>query len=585
MTPHIPAHHRRAQTNFKKPLVLSGVLALIGGVVAAVTVGTSSASARERLVGIYTGNERPTISSARDSNAAEVGVQFSVSTPGSVLAIRFYKGSGNTGRHTGSLWTTGGQRVTTVTFTGESRRGWQVARLARPVALTPGTTYVASYHTDAGHYAIQDSAFANHATIGNSTIRGTGSAYRPGAGFPSQTGGTSGYYVDVLFQPGRAGTPITQSPTATPPTTRTPTPTLTTTPTTTHPAPTPTTTKPTATPTTTTPGTTTAPPPITSTAGQPSAECAKGGSYLWTHLEACGYAGPANTGPATSQCAGGQLTTNSGSTSRIIRVTAANTTISCENITGCLSVEAPNVTISNVQIACTSGKTGEAANGTGVIKIQDGASANISHVAIDGMSGVHACIWHQGTSMTATAVNCHGVDDGIFSWADTGYSPTTGDNFTIKDSYIHDLTSKTANGHIDGYQTEGAANGVISHNTFYMTSDNGNSTNSAIAIWNALRNSHDISVSNNLIAGGGFAVYAEDYSPSEANPSGGFTVTNITFTGNKFSTVLFGCIGYYGVWFSRGNPSDHWNRSGNTVLETGANVDAGNPTSGGRACV
>ena len=91
--------------------------------------------------------------------------------------------------------------------------------------------------------------------------------------------------------------------------------------------------------------------------------------------------------------------------------------------------------------------------------------------------------------------------------------------------------------------------------------------------------------SRSLIAGGGFSVYAEDYSPSEANPSGGFTVTNITFTGNKFSTVLFGCIGYYGVWFSRGNPSDHWNRSGNTVLETGANVDAGNPTSGGRACV
>ena len=73
------------------------------------------------------------------------------------------------------------------------------------------------------------------------------------------------------------------------------------------------------------------------------------------------------------------------------------------------------MTVSNVQIACSSGTTGEAANRTGVIKVQDGASATISDVAIDGMNGVHACIWHQRTAMTAIAVNCHGIDDGIFS--------------------------------------------------------------------------------------------------------------------------------------------------------------------------
>lgn len=571
MTAHSPSHRRPTHLNLKRTIVLSAVLALIGGVAAAVTIGTSSASARERLVGIYTGRERPAVTSADDSRAVEVGVRFSVSAPGSAVAIRFYKGAGNTGQHTGSLWTARGQRVATVTFTDESRRGWQVARLAQPVALQPGTTYVASYHSTTGHYAVQDSAFASHATLGNSTIRGTSGTYHYGTGFPNLTWHNAAYYVDVLFQPGRAGTPITESPTA-PPTTHTPTPTPR--PTTSHPTtPAP------------PPSTTTAPPPPPSTPttgpAPAPAECAKGGSYLWSHLEACGWAGPANTGPVTSQCPGGKLTANNGSASRTIRVTSS---ISCQNITGCLSIEAPNVTISNVQIACTSGKTGEGANGTGVIKIEDGASATINQVAIDGMSGVHACIWHQGTSMTATAVNCHGVDDGIFSWADTSYSATTGDHFTIKDSYFHDFTTKTANGHIDGYQTEGAANGVINHNTYYMTSDDGNSTDSAIAIWNSIKSSHDITVSNNLIAGGGFSVYAEDYNPSESNPSGGLTVTNIAFSGNKFSTVLFGCVGNYGVWFSRGNPSDGWHRSGNTVLETGASVDAGNPTSGGRSC-
>jgi hypothetical protein len=91
-------------------------------------------------------------------------------------------------------------------------------------------------------------------------------------------------------------------------------------------------------------------------------------------------------------------------------------------------------------------------------------------------------------------------------------------------------------------------------------------------------------VSDNLIAGGGFAIYAEDYSPSESNPSGGFTVSNITFTGNRFSTHLFGCVGYFGVWFPRGRRPTNLQRSGNTVLETGADVDAGNPSSQGRTC-
>ncbi len=310
------------------------------------------------------------------------------------------------------------------------------------------------------------------------------------------------------------------------------------------------------------------------------AACANGGVYLWNNLETCGWPGPGNTGSATASCPGGVLTPNSGANNRVVHVNTAGSTISCQNITGCLSIDAANVTVQNVKITCTSGKTGEDANGTSVINISNGASATIDHVEINGLSGVHACIWHQGTKLAVTAVNCYGVDDGIFSWADTGYSQTTGDNFSIKDSYLHDFTSKTANGHIDGYQTEGAGNGLISHNTFYMTSDDANSTDSAIAIWDGYRSSHDITASNNLIAGGGFAIYAEDYDPSEASPAGGSSVTNITFTNNSFSTKLYGgsCVGAYGVWYPRGSPTDQWRRSGNKVLETGFNLDNGNPT-------
>jgi hypothetical protein len=242
--------------------------------------------------------------------------------------------------------------------------------------------------------------------------------------------------------------------------------------------------------------------------------------------------------------------------------------------------------VKNSIVRYDSGKSGTAANGTAVIVVDDGASATIDHVEVDGKNGVHACIWHQGTSMTAQAVNCHGINDGIFSWADTSFSPTTGDNFTIADSWFHDFTSRTANGHIDGYQTEGASNGVIRHNTYQMTTE----ADSAVAIWDSLKSSSDILVENNLIEGGGASVYADDYSPSESSPQGGFSVTNITFTDNVFSTHVAPCVGAFFAWYARpnepygGGPTDGWHRSGNTVLETGENIDRGNPQVNGQLC-
>ncbi len=253
-------------------------------------------------------------------------------------------------------------------------------------------------------------------------------------------------------------------------------------------------------------------------------------------------------------------------------------------VKGCLHIDAPGVVVRDVVVTCTSGRSGEAANGTGVIKIENGASAVIRRVKLNGRRGVHACVWHQGTRAVMARMNCRGVNDGVFSWADTSYSNTTGDHFRLLHSYLHDFTERTANGHIDGYQTEGARHGVIRHNTFLMTSDDGNQSSSALAIWNSRRSSSDIAVSHNLIAGGGFSVYAHDYSPSEANPAGGYGVTDITFSDNVFSTRLFECVGFWGVWFPRGSPTDGWRRSGNSVLETKQDVDAGNPSASGRTC-
>src|SRR6185312_10960502 len=74
----------------------------------------------------------------------ELGMKFTVDTASQATGIRFYKSTGETGSHTGRLFTADGTLVTTVTFSGESSSGWQQATFATPVALQTGTTYVVS---------------------------------------------------------------------------------------------------------------------------------------------------------------------------------------------------------------------------------------------------------------------------------------------------------------------------------------------------------------------------------------------------------------------------------------------------------
>jgi hypothetical protein len=318
---------------------------------------------------------------------------------------------------------------------------------------------------------------------------------------------------------------------------------------------------------------------VTGGLGHAGEACASS-DYLWTHLARCGRAGPGSTGPRVRQCPDGQLRPLGTSPTGRIVIGQAGRVISCRDITGCLVVEAPGVELRNVRVRCATGRSGEDANGTGVVVVEYGASVRVVNASLNGTSSNHACIWHQGTSLDVKRVNCRGVDDGIFSWSG---QESSGNNFTIKRSYFHDFTVTTANGHVDGFQTEGANDGLIAGNTYLMTTDDDDFSTSAIAIWNSMRDSHDIVVRDNLIAGGGFSVYAEDYSPSESSPQGGFSVERISFRDNVFSRHLYGCVGNYGVWFPVG-PTDGWRREGNRLLETGGSLDGGNPTYHGQPC-
>jgi len=140
-----------------------------------------------------------------DSGAVELGVKFSCDVAGAVTALRFYKHPSNMGTHVGSLWATTGELLARVTYTGETASGWQEQPLDAPVPLTPGQSYIASYHTTTGHYAFASNYFAVEHV--NDSLRAPSSAasggngvykYGPAPAFPTDTFNASNYWVDVV---------------------------------------------------------------------------------------------------------------------------------------------------------------------------------------------------------------------------------------------------------------------------------------------------------------------------------------------------------------------------------------------------
>ena len=155
-------------------------------------------------------------------------MRFKSDAAGFIRSIRFYKAATNTGTHTASLWTTGGQLLGTATFTGESASGWQQANFASPIAITANTTYIASYYAPSGHYSEAEGYFygppaqpdfvaavdsrplhALHSTPGapNGLYKYSGSPT-----FPTNTFNAENYWVDVVYSPSGGPVPVPGSP-------------------------------------------------------------------------------------------------------------------------------------------------------------------------------------------------------------------------------------------------------------------------------------------------------------------------------------------------------------------------------------
>jgi hypothetical protein len=158
-------------------------------------------------ISIWSATSAPLTAADGDTSSTEVGVKFRSDVAAYILGLRFYKGTGNTGTHVGSLWTGTGTLLAQATFANETATGWQQVNFASPVAIAANTTYVASYHAPVGHYAEDDNYFVTsgadsaplHALANG--VDGPNGVYVYGASvaFPTNTYNSANYWVDVVF--------------------------------------------------------------------------------------------------------------------------------------------------------------------------------------------------------------------------------------------------------------------------------------------------------------------------------------------------------------------------------------------------
>lgn len=137
----------------------------------------------------------------------ELGMRFQSSVSGYIVGAKFYKTSGNTGTHTGELYTNAGTRLAQYVYTNETSTGWQFVTFTTPVAITANTTYVIACFSGSGFYpAAGNNYFAN--PVVNSPLTGLADgtdgsngvfSYSATPTFPTSTYQKSNYWVDAIF--------------------------------------------------------------------------------------------------------------------------------------------------------------------------------------------------------------------------------------------------------------------------------------------------------------------------------------------------------------------------------------------------
>lgn len=218
-----------------------------------------------------------------------------------------------------------------------------------------------------------------------------------------------------------------------------------------------------------------------------------------------------------------------------VHITVAGTVYENKDVTGCVFVEAPNVTIRKTKIYCdfafavhslTSDYSG------GGLLIQD----------VEITCGNSSATGVAGYGYTAERVNVHSCENGFAADYDV----------TIRDSYIHSFYND-GSGHTDGIQMGGGSNITYQHNTIINADPSGTS-----AIIGDTGSFSNVLITQNLFAGGGYSLYCA------ISPGANYRVTD-----NHFSRELYSTGGFYGPWIYCQNATQV---TGNVWHDTGQPV-------------
>jgi hypothetical protein len=267
-----------------------------------------------------------------------------------------------------------------------------------------------------------------------------------------------------------------------------------------------------------------------------------------------GYPGAGNTGvPAGTslRTVPGQVASGPGwyfdKTQQVVQVTGTGAVLSGLYIPYTVNVKANNVTLTNDKIVAYG------ATSFGVA-LRHASNVTVSHSTISGRSATSGRLMVGIKDIYGDATGTQVLADNIF-WTSTGVQIETG---LIQDNYLHD-PGYLAGDHINGVTSNGGTQQLtINHNTIF----NSMSQTDAVGLFEDFGVQANRTISNNLLAGGGYTIYG-------GQNSGGPATYNIKITGNRISTMYFAKGGYWGpvTAFNPAGQGNVW--SGNVWDSTG----------------
>lgn len=160
----------------------------------------------------------PAQTDPQDNAPVELGLQLSTSKTVEIHAIRYYRGPLGTGKHTGTIWGSNGERLATVTFGTGTTTGWQTAFLSQPVTIEAGSTFAVSYFAPSGGYVFTGGDFASGHVSGPLGLESSNGrfVYGPEGGLPTGTWNNSNYFADLLYSIPTSASEQPTSPAASP---------------------------------------------------------------------------------------------------------------------------------------------------------------------------------------------------------------------------------------------------------------------------------------------------------------------------------------------------------------------------------